>query len=262
MPLKRSLTALSYGVGVHLLRRDRLLPPRWLHSVGTSDYAKTGEEFFRYFLDFAGLKPAHAVLDVGSGTGRMARPLTKYLTGRYDGIDIVRPAIEWCTKIYARRFPNFHFHFADIYNGQFNPAGKYSASEYRFRFADSAFDLVLLTSVLTHMLLPDIENYLAETSRVLKPGASCFATFFLITPESASLMERGLSSLDFKQTLHNYWIKSEESPELAVALDQETICTLFEKNNLNIVRPIRYGSWCGRKNGLSYQDIIIATRAQ
>lgn len=108
----------------------------------------------------------------------MARPLTRYLKASYDGIDIVKPSIEWCAKIYARRFPRFHFHFADLFNGEFNPEGKDLASEYQFPFADSTFDFVFLTSVFTHMLPPDTKNYLAEISRVLKPGATCLAPSF------------------------------------------------------------------------------------
>ena len=34
----------------------------------------------------------------------------------------------------------------------------------------------------------------------------------------------------------------------------------YERHGLHITKPIRYGSWCGRKDGLSYQDILIATK--
>ena len=112
------------------------------------------------------------------------------------------------------------------------------------------------------MLPPDTRNYITEIARVMKPGATCVATFFLITPESTSLIAKGQSRLDFNEALDDCRINHSESPELAVAYDEKMICALFQKNYLNIVRPISFGSWCGSKDGLSYQDIIIATRAE
>lgn len=64
------------------------------------------------------------MLDVGSGIGRMARPLTKFLTsGSYVGIDIVPRGIEWCQRHITSRYPNFTFQHADVYNKEYNPTG-------------------------------------------------------------------------------------------------------------------------------------------
>ena len=49
-----------------------------------------GELFLRQFIDLANLAPEEAVLEPGCGTGRMAEPLTRYLTGTYEGFDVVR----------------------------------------------------------------------------------------------------------------------------------------------------------------------------
>lgn len=160
----------------------------------------------------------------------MARPLTRYLPdGSYDGLDIVAPSIEWCQKTYTPRFPNCQFHFTDIYNKAYNPNGTCRASEYRFPFADSIFDLVFLTSVFTHMLPPDMENYLREITRVLKLGGRCLITYFLLNAGSLKLIEEHASTIDFKGELQGYRVNNLEVPEAAVAYDENKIRELCEK---------------------------------
>lgn len=243
-------------------RRDSLSPPRRMIFVGDGDFKKIGEEFLGYFIELGGLKPHEKVLDVGFGIGRMALPLAKYLdrNGRYEGFDIVRSGIDWCVKKITPRYPNFHFQLADIYNKRYNPKGRYAASEFSFPYEDGSFDFIFLTSVFTHMLPRDIEHYLSEISRVLKKGGRCLATFFLLTEESLSLIDRGKSALDFKHDFKMYRTISMDTPEAAVAYPEQFVLGLYEKYGLGIRRPIHYGSWCGRANFLSHQDIIIAKR--
>ncbi|HEV2704984.1 MAG TPA: class I SAM-dependent methyltransferase [Pyrinomonadaceae bacterium] len=252
---------MHYNVGRSTGRLDPLLPPPWLHSVGGADYAQSGEEFFRYFVDIAGLMPQERVLDVGCGTGRMARPLTRYLKGgSYDGIDIVAPSIKWCQQAYADSYPNFRFHFTDIYNKVYNPHGRYQASEYRFPFESSSFDFVFLTSVFTHLLPQDMENYLSEVARVLRPGGRCLITYFLLTPDSLNFIGEKAGAFTFRYQFEGCRVEQEDVPEVAIAYDESRIRSLYEKYQLHISRPVCYGSWCGRTDGLSYQDIVVASK--
>ncbi len=57
---------------------------------------------------------------------------------------------------------------------------------------------VLLTSVFTHMLPQDMDNYLSEVARVLKPDGRCLITYFLLNPESLALIDAEESSFNFQ----------------------------------------------------------------
>jgi SAM-dependent methyltransferase len=185
-----------------------------------------------------------------------------YLTaeGSYEGIDIVPKGVEWCKKQYTPRFPNFRFQLIDVYNHLYNPGGKYSAKDYKFPFPEAEFDFVVLNSVFTHMLAEDVENYLSEVTRVLKPGGRCLISFFLINDESSQLIAEGQSSLSLTHDFGPARAISREMPEDAVGFGESYVWDLYRRLGLDIQQPVQYGSWCGRKEYLSYQDLIVATK--
>lgn len=263
---RRAYDFLEYEIGRRTGRRDPLIPPRWLHIVGSgddSDFVAIGEEFFRLFVDVGGLEPHHRILDVGCGTGRMARPLTRYLAnGSYEGMDIVGTSIQWCQRTYSRRFSNFHFQCSDIFNQHYNPLGKQQASEYRFPFADASFNFVLLTSVFTHLLPAALRNYVSEVARVLKPGGRCFITCYLLNLQALQMIEAGMSYETFRFVFDGCRIETAENPEHIVAYDEITILGLYEKSGLTLRAPVYHGAWCGRKNCLTHQDVIVAQKEQ
>jgi ubiquinone/menaquinone biosynthesis C-methylase UbiE len=232
-----------------------------IFSGGISDYRTVGHEFLRYFVDYAHLKPADRVLDVGSGDGRMARALAGYLdsSGSYEGLEIVSEAVEWCRGAITSRYPRFHFQHADIVNGLYNPGGTILASRYRFPYDTAQFDFVLLTSVFTHMLADDYRHYLDEISRVLKPHGSCFATMFLVNAEAQREINGGRSRRRFPIKVEGTWVDNLKLREKAVAYSEEDVLSDFENVGMS-VEPVRYGSWCGRAEFLSYQDVLIAKK--
>jgi SAM-dependent methyltransferase len=76
-------------------KRDELTPPRILKLAGDGDFKEKGREVFRNFVDLCDITSNDLVLDVGCGIGRMAVPLTSYLTtGKYEGLDIIPQEIE------------------------------------------------------------------------------------------------------------------------------------------------------------------------
>lgn len=240
--------------------RGKLIPPEELIFVGGGDFERIGKDFFRIFVEYGGLKPNQRVLDVGCGVGRMAVPLTKYPVAQYEGFDIVPEGIDWCAKKISRRHPNFHFQRVDIRNKTYNPDGKYTAAEFKFPYESETFDFVFLTSVFTHMLPADMENYLSEISRVLKIGGRMLSSLFLLNFESMKLVHAGISDQDFRCGAGIYRTVDDNDPEAAIAYIEEYVRRLYTENGLDIVEPIHYGYWCGRKKFLSYQDIIVAAK--
>jgi SAM-dependent methyltransferase len=244
--------------------RDSLTPPRSMISfaLGGRDFKRKGEEFKNYFLGLVQLKKNDRVLDVGCGIGRMAVPLTSYLSqkGEYWGFDTTRKSIKWCNKYIAARFGNFHFQHIDIYNKVYNPKGKCFAKHLQFPYQSDYFDFVFLISVFTQMLLEDVENYMSEISRVMKPHSRCFITYFLLNNESENLIHEGASAVDFKYKLNKGLTINESEPERSIAYDEDFVRGLYVKYGLRIIEPIHYGYWCGRETFLSYQDIVVATK--
>lgn len=240
-------------------KKDPLVPPRTMIFIGDGDYKKIGNEFFNYFVELGHLKPNNKVLDVGCGIGRMAVPLVKYLSkdGEYYGFDIVKKGIDWCNENISTQYPNFHFDHSNIFNKSYNPKGAISSSEYNFNYSNDFFDFVYLTSVFTHMLKEDMEHYLKEINRVLKPGGRCLITCFLINKESLMLIKEGKASQNLRLQIDEVsYVKDSEIPESAIGFDEEWVLQLLNTTSFETISK-HYGSWCGREKYKSYQDIMI-----
>lgn len=60
--------------------------------------------------------------------------------------------------------------------------------------------------------------------------------------------------------MSGYFIVTKENPESAITFPEPYIRQLFAKFGLSISEPIQFGSWCGRQQFFSYQDIVIAKK--
>jgi SAM-dependent methyltransferase len=236
---------------------------RW-DDKNASELKATGEQFLNYFIDVCGVKPSAHILDVGCGIGRIAVPLTRYLNnlGSYEGLDIIPEAIKWCSRKITPLHPNFHFRLADVANKRYNPKGAFSAAEYTFPYKDRSFDFAFLGSVFTHMLPAEVERYLSEVQRVLKVGGKSLITYFLLTRQAQTRIERGESTLFFTYNAMGFRSVSETVPEIAIAYDESYVQDLYARNCLAISEPIRYGTWSFKVSDFEYQDFVIAKRCQ
>ena len=229
------------------------VPPRRKTFIGGGDFVTVGDDFLKQ-LEAQGLRPDMKVLDVGCGQGRMARPLVDYLDGgTYDGFDIVRAGIAWCQTHYSD-VPHFTFHHANVKNERYNKGGDVAAKNYVFPYPDDHFDVVFLTSVFTHMFKEDVENYLSEIHRVLKPNGRSLITWFIMRDEATA------TDLDFN---HAYdavtWTTLKSNPEAALAFDKDFVLGLYEKSGFSSPQ-IHQGRWA-TKGGRSYQDMVSADKA-
>ena len=155
---------------IHLI--EPVLPvPREedVRTVGGGDLLFSSNWFLGYFIQLADLEPDAHVLDVGCGFGRMAYALAHYLapSARYEGFDTMGHLIEWAKQSISTKFPNFTFRKADIFNRCYNPNGAFKAVDFRFPYEEERFDLIVLTSVFTHMQGAEVRHYLDEIRRVL-----------------------------------------------------------------------------------------------
>jgi len=216
-----------------------------------------GEQLVGVFKLHAGLKPTEDILDVGCGIGRVAIPLTQYVTsGSYNGFDIIKHGIEWCQTKITASYPRFRFFHANIYNKYYNPGGNIRASEYVFPFADRSFDFVFLTSVFTHMLPRDLEHYVAEISRVLRPGGRCLFTAFIISPEALEHLRTNASIRKFEAQPENYWTDNPANPEAAIGYTDTYLKDVTDASSLRLAKIVPGGWW----SNPYAQDIIVVEK--
>jgi SAM-dependent methyltransferase len=234
-----------------------LLPPEDMRAT-LEPFEEIGNAFLDHFLELGGLVPTDAVLDVGSGLGRMAIPLTRYLRppGRYEGFDVLTPQVEWCRRRITPLHPHFRFQSVDVYNGEYNPFDPSAAASFRFPYADASFDFVVLASVFTHLLRDDMEHYLREVRRVLRPGGRMLATFFLrdeerpISPDARFTLATRLDDVTS--------VDDPEHPEAVVAYEERHVRALLDEDGFELA-GLYPGSWTGfDEEPESYQDIVVA----
>lgn len=240
-------------------------PPEFRQWVGNADlerYLTVGRAFFEFFVQECDLKEDHSVLDIGCGSGRMARFLLPYLDerGSYTGFDVWRDGIAWCRENLERKFRCARFETADVRNIYINRDGETENSEWPFPCPDSGIDFVFATSVFTHIDHEVAVHYLNEIRRVLSSRGKAVLTFFVVDRQA----------LDFMSGADAYSEVSRDGPlysgapgkDVFVGWDPVELKVRLDRAGLRVL-DYRPGYWCGRPpNGtVHFQDIYVVEAA-
>lgn len=156
-----------------------------------------------------GLRPTDYLIDVGCGSGRLAKPLAEYLKGRYLGIDVVPELIDYARRTVSR--PDWRFE---------------NAQGLRIPEQAQTADMVCFFSVLTHLLHEESFVYLREATRVLKPGAKIVLSFLDYTVEDHwPIFESNLRDVGIGSQPMNVFMSGEMLRQWArhLGLEVETI---------------------------------------
>jgi SAM-dependent methyltransferase len=254
---------LADRLGIFLGQRDVLTPPAGLFqdpdrvdgSRNLREFVTIGEATVAWLID-QGLQPGNAVLEVGSGIGRMAIPLLRHLDGgSYVGLEIDRKKVDYSRATVGRAAANFTFHHADVFSRYYNPTGTLRGCDYVFPLGAASFDFVFLASVFTHMLPADMEHYVSEIARVMAPGATCVSSFWLTKTRVGTPLHRYTDVCEVYDTAE---------PEHGVLYLEDYVCDCFAARGLKIERlwrGSRYGGGDPEHNRGSEQDLVIATKA-
>jgi len=121
----------------------------------------------RELLISRGLQESDYLIDVGCGSGRLAAALNGFLRGRYLGIDVVPELLDYAkTKCPA----DWRFELSEDLT---IPEQSHTA------------DMVCFFSVFTHLLHEQSYRYLAEATRVLRPGGKIVFSFLEFAVDSS-----------------------------------------------------------------------------
>jgi SAM-dependent methyltransferase len=148
----------DYTAYVRHLIKEHPLDEAMSYAVGGS-YDLTGSLLVEV-LERCGLKEGMSIIDLGCGSGRLAKHLgIKYPEVGYLGIDIVQELLD-----YAKQQSPAHFRFL------LNHTLKLPAE-------DASADMVAIFSVITHLLHQESFAYLKEARRTLRPGGRIVFSF-------------------------------------------------------------------------------------
>lgn len=244
-------------------KRHKYEPPKGDIYIGSGDFIKQGKHHLDLLIKYLGLQPQDHVLDIGSGIGRTAAALTGYLDqseSRYEGFDVVKKGIEWCNNTIRKDYPNFNFTYTPLSNDLYNRSSIRS-EDFVFPYDVESFDREFLFSVFTHMQPAEIDHYLSEISRTLKPTGNCLATFFLYKKEEKEYIIKQ-NSFKFSVDEGDYLLMHATVKSANVALQIDLLKKMVVKNGLQILNRID-GYW---KDEVSenpendFQDIIVLSK--
>ena len=232
------------------------VPPEHLRFMGESDarFVELGDDMVARIGTVVDLATCRRVVDIGCGYGRIGAAFLRSSTfrGRYDGFDMLRPHLEWCNQHLGNR--RFRYHYLNIHSERYNPDGTLQQREVRFDVPSGTADLIVLTSVFTHMYADDIVHYLRECRRLVAPQGRVYATFFVLNEAQRSRKNH----YDLAHELTPFCrYMSEAEPLHVIGYEEDWLREQFTAAGFVMDGPLRQGSWSGEPDAFDFQDTVV-----
>lgn len=228
-----------------------------LHHVGHGGYLETGRYLAGLLETHAGFDGTQDVLDIGCGTGRAAAGLSARLAaggGRYLGFDISASAIRYCRRRFAGA-PHLGFAHLDVRHPDYNPWGSQDELQAVFPCADEDFDIALAASVFTHLTMPAVRRYLAETAMALVPGGRFAFTAFALEPGREATPKFPFQPFD-----ETSMTVDPEAPLGAIGHRREVLEAAIRQAGFQSF-DFHRGAWAPGADYAGGQDLYVAVRA-
>jgi SAM-dependent methyltransferase len=208
-----------------------------------------------------GLTETSAVIDVGSGYGRLTLGIFELLRyrGRYLGFDILPRHVEWCARHLTRIAPNVRFRHLDVRNERYNPGGRIDPAAMRFPAGSASFDVAAVFSVFTHLDRGSCGRYLVELARVLRPGGVAVTTWFAFDDDRLPAMGSEQASYRMEHVLEvGVRTSFPDNPLRAIAFEESLVRRMVADAGLE-VESVARGTWAGEP-GRTFQDVFVLRR--
>lgn len=247
------------------LLRNRFIPvpplDRNFVSLNPAEFLAEGIDLMRGLTN-AGLQPHHNVLDLGCGIGRLALPLTQYMSeeGYYLGLDINLSGIAWAHENITSRYPRFEFVVLNARNVHYGAKHEYGQDDLvhsSLPIPDYMhFDVVGALSLFTHLTWEELTWYFNKLRGLLKPGGVLVGTFFIMTERARASIRAGRCPIAFDLDVPgpSYHAKDANGRFTAFAHDERAFLDLIASCGLEICSDSWYSGW---QDIATCADIIV-----
>lgn len=237
----------------------RRVPPALAVRHGGDKLEAMGRKWCETFELWAGLTASDSVLDIGCGPGRMAAAIGErfqWKTPNYIGFDITPDDIAFAQNSIGERHPQFAFHCINVRNDLYRRFGWGKAEAVAFPAPNDSVSFCLATSIFTHFYKSEVERYLQETHRCLKPGGRFFSTWFLL---DGPLTSNPRFTFAFENS-DGTRSETETSRREAMAFRYDDVVALLERAGFTNLQYHR-GAWRRDEPGARHaQDTLVAVK--
>jgi len=251
----------KFAAGNRYLPTPPLEMIRHVGSVNEENFREVGMILVCDLIRFGLLaNPNASIADIGCGCGRIAMlvaPALSNTSGSYHGFDTWSPGILWATENITSHYPNVVF---KTLSDTQKETGYRADFFHSIDLDDNSCDLILATSLFTHLRYRAVVYYMREIHRIMKKDARAYLTFFIYDEESHHAIpnaDRNLESDEygFYHIDGDYAVSYFKEKAILDSI-RESDCTLHIK---------KFGFWRGDKYKEDrwpggYQDLFILTK--